>query len=72
MGKLNDQKPKITRLNHRMFTVVPTTIVLSLVIFSFIACQDMFKGMGETVVFQQKLAKEFNTPMVINNCISAN
>ena len=64
MSKPNDQEPKFTRLNHRMFTVVPTTIVLSLVIFSFLACQDMFKGMGEMMVLQQKLAKEFSTQNV--------
>ena len=64
MSKSNDQKPKFTRLNHRMFTVVLTTTVLSLVIFSFVACQDMFKGMGEMMVLQQKLAKEFSTQNV--------
>ena len=64
MSKPNDQEPKFTRLNHRMFTVVPTTIVLSLVIFSFLACQDMFKGMGEMMVLQQNLAKEFSTQNV--------
>ena len=47
-----------------MFTVVLTTTVLSLVIFSFVACQDMFKGMGEMMVLRQKLAKEFSTQNV--------
>ena len=64
MSKPNDQEPKFTRLNHRMFTVVLTTTVLSLVIFSFVACQDMFKGMGEMMVLRQKLAKEFSTQNV--------
>jgi hypothetical protein len=64
MFQSNDQNLKITHLNHRMFTVVPITIVLSLVIFSLLACQDMFKGMGEMMVLQQKLAKEFNTQNV--------
>ena len=64
MFKSNDQNLKITRSNHRMFTAVPITIFLSLVIFAFVACQDMFKGMGEMMVLQQKLAKKFNTQNV--------
>ena len=63
MFKSNEQKPKISRLNHRIFTV-PTVIVWSVVIFSLLACQDMFKGMGEMMVLQQKLAKKFNTQNV--------
>jgi hypothetical protein len=60
MLKENDPMPKVCPLNHRIFTI-PTTMVWGVVMFSLLACQDMFKGMGEMMVLQQKLAKEFNT-----------
>jgi len=56
----NDRMPKVYPLNHRIFTI-PTLIVWSIVMLSLFACQDMFKGMGEMMALQQKLAQEFNT-----------
>jgi hypothetical protein len=63
MTELNHQKPKVWPLNHGICTI-RTITVSSLVLFSLIACQDMFKGMGEMMVLQQKLAKEFDTQKV--------
>jgi hypothetical protein len=63
MTELNDQKPKFCPLNHGTLTI-RTITVCSLVLFSLLACQDMFKGMGEMMVLQQRLAKEFNTQNV--------
>lgn len=60
MLESNDQMPKVCPLNHRIFNI-PALIVWSVVMLSLIACQDMFKGMKEMVVLQQKLAEEFNT-----------
>jgi hypothetical protein len=40
---------------------IAAIVVCSAVIFVLSACQDMFKGMGEMMVLQQKLAQEFNT-----------
>jgi hypothetical protein len=51
---------EVRPLKHRMFRI-PAIMVCSVVIFAFPACQDMFKGMGEMMVLQQKLAQEFNT-----------
>ena len=60
MLESNDQMPKVCPLNHRIFTI-PALIVWSIVMLSLLACQDMFKGMGDMVALQQKLAEEFNT-----------
>lgn len=47
-------------LNYRIFTI-STIMVLALVILSLLSCQEMFKGMGEMMALQQKLAEEFNS-----------
>jgi hypothetical protein len=39
-------------------------VVWAILMLSLSACQDMFKGMGEMMALQQKLAKEFNTQNV--------
>jgi hypothetical protein len=56
----NDRMPKVYPLNHRIFTI-PTLIVWAILMLSISGCQDMFKGMGEMMALQQKLAQEFNT-----------
>jgi len=60
MFESNDQMVKVYPLNHRIFTI-STIIVWSVVMLSLFACQDMFKGMGEMMALQQKLAEEFKT-----------
>jgi hypothetical protein len=57
---LNDREKKASLLNYYAL-IIPTTIVWSILIFSLLGCQDMFKGMGEMMALQQKLAQEFNT-----------
>jgi len=42
-------------------SVISAIMLCVVVTFAFPACQDMFKGMGEMMVLQQKLAQEFNT-----------
>jgi len=51
-------------LNHRMRKVYPSLVVWAILMLSLPACQDMFKGMGEMMALQQKLAKEFGTQNV--------
>ena len=46
-------------MNYRIFTITKI-MVWALLILSLLACQEMFKGMGEMIAFQQKLAEEFN------------
>lgn len=40
---------------------IAAIVVCSVLLFVLSACQDMFKGMGEMMVLQQKLAQEFST-----------
>jgi hypothetical protein len=57
---LNDRVRKAFLLNHYVLPI-PTIIIWLLLMLSLFACQDMFKGMGEMMALQQKLAQEFNT-----------
>jgi hypothetical protein len=60
MPGLNDRVRKAFLLNHYVLPI-PTIIIWLLLMLSLFACQDMFKGMGEMMALQQKLAQEFNT-----------
>lgn len=51
-------------LNNRMSKAYRSIVVWAILMLSLSACQDMFKGMGEMMALQQKLAKEFNTQNV--------
>ena len=57
---LNDRVKKAYPLNQQAFTI-PTIVVWAILMLSVGGCQDMFKGMGEMMALQQKLAQEFNT-----------
>ena len=57
---LNDRVRKAYPLNHYALAI-PTIVVWSILMLYISGCQDMFKGMGEMMAFQQKLAQEFNT-----------
>ena len=57
---LNVRVKKARPLNKHTLTI-PTVIVWLVVMLSLLACQDMFKGMGEMMALQQKLAQEFNS-----------
>lgn len=50
--------------NSRMSKAYRSLVVWAILMLSLSACQDMFKGMGEMMALQQKLAKEFNTQNV--------
>lgn len=52
------------RSKNRMSKVYRSVVVWAILMLSLSACQDMFKGMGEMMALQQKLAKEFNTQNV--------
>jgi hypothetical protein len=60
MPGLNGRVRKAFLLNHYVLPI-PTIIICLLLMLSLFACQDMFKGMGEMMALQQKLAQEFNT-----------
>jgi len=60
MLESNDRMTKARPLNNHTLTI-PTVIVWLVVMLSLLACQDMFKGMGEMMALQQELAEEFNT-----------
>ena len=47
----------------RQFSIL-AIMLCQAVILTLPACQDMFKGMGEMMVLQQKLAQEFNTKSI--------
>ena len=55
---------KMLGSSHRMRKACPFIVVWTILMLSLPACQDMFKGMGEMMALQQKLAKEFNTENV--------
>jgi len=57
---LNVRVKKAYPMNHYVFTI-RTIVVWSILMLSISGCQDMFKGMGEMMALQQKLAQEFNT-----------
>ena len=57
---LNNRMKKAYPLNHCALTI-PTIVVWAILMLSIGGCQDMFKGMGEMMALQQKLAQEFNT-----------
>ena len=63
MLESNDRMTKARPLNNHTLTI-PTVIVWSVVMLSLLACQDMFKGMGEMMALQQELAEEFNTQKI--------
>ena len=42
-------------------------MLCSAIVLALPACQDLFKGMGEMMVLQQKLAQEFNTQNISVN-----
>lgn len=56
----NDRMRKAYPLNNHALTI-HTIIVWAILVLSISGCQDMFKGMGEMMALQQKLAQEFNT-----------
>jgi hypothetical protein len=47
-----------------MSKAYPSIVLWAILMLSLAACQDMFKGMGEMMALQQKLAKEFGTQNV--------
>ena len=47
-------------MKHPKFNIRAIMLCL-VIILALPACQDMFKGMGEMMVLQQKLTQEFNT-----------
>lgn len=52
------------RSNHRISKAFRSIVVWAILMLSLSACQDMFKGMGEMMALQQKLAQEFGTQNV--------